>query len=668
MEKILMEDFTKFKFLSSLEYAPKGKNACFTVYEADMEENGYKSNLWLYNDDDNTYFQLTSGDKERSFIWLNDEEILFSGERNPKDQEKNNSGEINTKFYKINIKGGEAQELFKIPHHVTSIKALKDGNYIFSAVYNPYKKSLEGLSKEEREEELKNRKEDKDYEVMEEIPFWSNGAGYTNRVRSRLYKYDVKEGTAVPITTETMSVEAFQLNKNKSKVVFNATDYTNKMDFYNHVYIGDLETNSLNKITDEEARHTAPHFISDEEIILLINDMKDYGLNQNSKFYIMNTKSKESRCITPDFDNSVGSSVGSDCRYGPPKAIRFFNDKLYFLTTNGGSSFINTLDLDGNIEKLTKDNGSIDSFAVNDHKILIIGLRGQDLQEVYRLSGNEEIKITAFNKDSLKDKYIATPQHVGVDTEKGVGIDGWVLLPKDYDEKKSYPAILDIHGGPKTVYGEVYYHEMQYWANEGYFVFFCNPRGSDGKGNAFADIRGKYGTIDYEDIMKFTDVVLEKYPSIDKGRIGVTGGSYGGFMTNWIIGHTDRFKAAASQRCISNWTTMFSTSDIGYFFAMDQIGGDPWKDHDKLWWHSPLKYIENVKTPTLFIHSEEDYRCWWVEAIQMFTALKFHNVQARMCMFRGENHELSRSGKPKHRIRRLKEITEWFDKYLKNKE
>ena len=140
---------------------------------------------------------------------------------------------------------------------------------------------------------------------------------------------------------------------------------------------------------------------------------------------------------------------------------------------------------------------------------------------------------------------------------------------------------------------------MQVWANMGYFVFFCNPRGGDGRGNAFADIRGKYGTVDYDDLMKFTDVVLEKYP-IKADRVGVTGGSYGGFMTNWIIGHTDRFRCAASQRSIANWISKFGTTDIGYYFNADQNSSTPWIEHDKLWWHSLMKYADKVNTYTIY--------------------------------------------------------------------
>ena len=205
---------------------------------------------------------------------------------------------------------------------------------------------------------------------------------------------------------------------------------------------------------------------------------------------------------------------------------------------------------------------------------------------------------------------------------------------------------------------------MQYWANEGYFVFFCNPVGSDGRGNAFADIRGKYGTIDYKNLMDFTDAVLEKYPQIDKKRIGETGGSYGGFMTNWIVGHTDRFACAATQRSISNWISFYGISDIGTYFSTDQTAGNIYDKLDKMWEQSPLKYVDQVKTPLLFIHSDEDYRCPLSQGLQFYTALADRNHMVRMCVFHGENHELSRSGKPKHRVRRLTEITDWMNRFL----
>ena len=397
-----------------------------------------------------------------------------------------------------------------------------------------------------------------------------------------------------------------------------------------------------------------------EGILCGLNDTLKYGINQNPDFYMIKNGKLE---LFKKHDTWMVNTVGSDCRYGGGKSFRVKDNKLYFLTTVMHDAFLSTIDTDGNEKILTKAKGSVDSYAIGEGEIYFIGLRGIKLQELYSLKNGEEKQLTKFNESIVESKKLSIPEKFNIinTVERCVG---WVMKPVDYEEGKRYPGILDIHGGPKTVYGEVFYHEMQVWANMGYFVFFCNPRGGDGRGNEFADIRGKYGTIDYEDLMKFTDEVIKVYP-IDETKIGVTGGSYGGFMTNWIIGHTDRFACAASQRSIANWFSKFGTTDIGYYFNVDQNASSPWDNPEKLWWHSPMRYADRVKTPTLFIHSEEDYRCWLVEGIQMFTSLKYHGVPAKLCMFRGENHELSRSGKPRHRVKRLEEITNWFEFYLK---
>ena len=667
MENIKLEDFTKYKFLSGVKHSPDGKHVCFAVHGMDVEENKYISNLWLYDVKDRNYFRFTGFNKESSFIWQEDSEnILFSGVRNDKDKEKKEAGEDFTQYYKININGGEAQEAFRVPMNISSIKEINEYTYLISAVYNPMKKNLYLLDEKEKEDELKRRKEEKDYEVMDEIPFWSNGQSFTNKNRNRLYVYNSQTKSLEALTNKYMDVGSYNLNSERTKIVFTGQIYENKALLKNAVYIYDLQSKSITQLTpNDKISYEYVNFINIGNIICTGSEMKMYGLNENAKFYLINIKSKEQTLLTPDFETSLWNSVGSDCKYGDSGEIMVDGNYLYFITTENDSSYINRIDIDGKIQKITTCRGSVDGYTIKDGNIVFIGLREMKLQELYSLDGLNELQITDFNQWVITDKKVVKPEKVTIETEPGVIIDGWVLKPVGFAKDKRYPAILDIHGGPKTVYGEVFFHEMQYWANEGYFVFFCNPRGSDGRDNSFADIRGKYGTIDYDDLMKFTDTVLEKYKNIDENKLGVTGGSYGGFMTNWIIGHTDRFKAAASQRSISNWISMFGTSDIGYYFAEDQNGATPWSSQEKLWEHSPLKYANKVKTPTLFIHSEEDYRCWLVEGIQMFTALKYNGVEARMCMFRGENHELSRSGKPKHRIRRLREITEWFNMHLK---
>jgi dipeptidyl aminopeptidase/acylaminoacyl peptidase len=306
----------------------------------------------------------------------------------------------------------------------------------------------------------------------------------------------------------------------------------------------------------------------------------------------------------------------------------------------------------------------MDGIEIMNNQFYSIALYKQKLQELYQLDliNQKQTQLTSFNRKVLSTKYVAVPKELVVKAA-GHTVKGWVLLPKDYDASKKYPAIMDIHGGPKTVYGKVFFHEMQYWANEGYVVFFANPRGSDGKGDRFADIRGKYGTIDYDDLMAFFDLVMKKYPSIDQSHVFVTGGSYGGFMTNWIVGHTNQFKAAATQRSISNWLSFHGTSDIGFYFSKDQTSGHPNFNTDLLWMQSPMKYAMAIETPLLFIHSDQDYRCPIEQAMQLFTIVKEKGVPTKFVWFKGENHELSRSGKPQARIKRLAEITSWFEQY-----
>ncbi len=665
MEKLKLDDFTKYKFISNLTYSPTGKIIAFLLHEMEVEENKYLSNIYIYNLENGGLTQLTSSNTVKSFIFKDENTLLFTDTRDKKDKERRDKGEQFTTYYEISLKGGEAIKAFEIPLNIAKLEIIDKHKLLLLGQYDHSRPNLEKLSEEEKEKALKKLEEEKDYQVIDEIPFWFNGKGFTNKIRNRLYIYNIKDNKLKAITDVFTNVYDFKLKADKTKALIITNSFTDKMQLKDDLYIYHIEKDTLEKISHSDYfSYSFADFIEDK-IIFIGSSMAKYGINENRRIYLMDEAGKVKDILPSDLDLSIGNTVGTDCRYGSSKEVKLDGDYLYFITTEYGNAYLNRCDIKGNIERLTDKKGSVDGFDVYDGKVIFVGFRELKLQELYKLENSEEIQITDFNGWVNKVKKLSYPERLTFQTKEGITIEGWVMKPVDYEEGKKYPAILNIHGGPKTVYGEIFFHEMQYWANEGYVVFFCNPRGSDGRGNAFADIRGKYGTVDYEDIMKFTDVVLEKYPFINKERVGVTGGSYGGFMTNWIIGHTNRFKAAVSQRSISNWISKFGTTDIGYYFVEDQQAATPWSDVEKLWFHSPLKYANKVQTPTLFIHSEEDYRCWTVEAFQMFTALKYHGVEARLCLFKGENHELSRSGKPKHRIRRLKEITNWFNKYLK---
>jgi len=631
----------------------------------DVEENKYLSDIYIYDVEKESITRLTSSNTAKSFTFKDEDLILFADSRDKKDKERREKGEDFTTYYEISLNGGEAVKSLEIPLNVSKLEIIDKDNLMLIGEYNINKPDLQNLSDEEKEKALKKWQEEKDYQVIDEIPFWFNGEGFTNKIRSRLYIYNIKDKKLKPVTDAFTNVSFFRLNEDKTKAVIITNSFIDKMQIKDDLYLYDIKEDTLEKISHHDRFQYGFADFLEDNIIFIGTDMAKYGVNENHRIYLMDKDGNVKEISPQGFDLSIGNSVGTDCRFGSSNQIKLDGNYLYFITTEYGNAYLNRMDTNGNIEKLIKTKGSVDGFDVFDGKVIFVGFRGLKIQELYKLNEGEEVQISHFNDWLVKEKSLSAPERLTFTTREGITIEGWVIKPVGFEEGKKYPAILDIHGGPKTVYGEIFFHEMQYWANEGYAVFFCNPRGSDGRGDEFADIRGKYGTIDYEDIMKFTDTVLEKCPFIDVERIGVTGGSYGGFMTNWIIGHTNRFKAAASQRSISNWISKFGTTDIGYYFVEDQQAATPWTDVEKLWFHSPMKYADKVKTPTLFIHSDEDFRCWIAEAYQMFTSLKYHGVEARLCIFKGENHELSRSGKPKHRIRRLKEITDWFDKYLK---
>ena len=366
-----------------------------------------------------------------------------------------------------------------------------------------------------------------------------------------------------------------------------------------------------------------------------------------------------------DNDYTIGCNITTDCRYGRSSSMAEYQGKLLYLSTVEKTCFPKLLGPDGVMEVLFPFDGAVDGVAVCGDTVLFTAMKKGKLQELWCWKDGKIRQLTRLNTHALSGKYVGEPEYCGFVNSQGTRIDGWIIKPFGYDENKSYPALLSMHGGPCVAWGELFVHEMQMLAGQGYFVFFCNPRGSDGRGAKFADIKNKYGTVDFEDFMEFTDHVLECCPQIDKNRLGVLGGSYGGYMTNWIIGNTTRFAAAVSQRSFCNPISDFGNSCIGYTFDAKEFAATPWNGLDRMWDHAPLKYAPYVKTPTLFIHSLEDYNCPLSQGFEMFAALKYPGVTSEMVLFKGENHELSRSGKPLHRQRRLKEILRWFETYLK---
>ncbi|MFW5903975.1 MAG: prolyl oligopeptidase family serine peptidase, partial [Candidatus Saliniplasma sp.] len=598
-------------------------------------------------------YKLTNSGKDSNYTWINDEEIIFTSSREMgvKEDDEDEENKEETKFFKIKISGGEAEHLFTIDKKVMDMKMSESG--LFVRVWEKIEDEGKKSSKKDDEEELE---EGKDYHELDEIPFWSNEEGFSNKKRTHLYKLDIDKGELELLVGGYKNVTDFDIQGDEICMVIN--EYVDMYEIEYYLYEMDLKTKDMEQLTDEILEIARVRYLKGD-ILFEATDMERMGINTNMELYLYNHEKDDHEQLT-DMDRSLGNSLLTDVKYGGGEIVRVEDGNYYFLVTEDYNVGLYKFTLKDGVEPVIQKEGSIDSFDIHDGKIVYTALRGLRPQELYIFDG-EEKRLTDFNRLDLD---LSEPEYFEVKSEDRK-IDAWIMKPVDYDQGERYPTILEIHGCPKCVYGTVHFNEMQLLANSGYVVVFSNPSGSSGNGDDFADIMGEYGGPDFVDLMNVMDEALKRYDYIDEDRLGVTGGSYGGYMTNWVIGHTDRFSAAVSFRSISNWISKFGTTDIGYYFVKDQILADPWDDVEQLWDRSPMKYADRVDTPTLFITSRKDYRCWEAEAIQMFTSLKYHGVESKLVLFEDENHNLSREGKPKQRMKRLEEMLDWFDMYLK---
>lgn len=280
-------------------------------------------------------------------------------------------------------------------------------------------------------------------------------------------------------------------------------------------------------------------------------------------------------------------------------------------------------------------------------------------------TGREE-QWTALNKQLLSELQLSPPERFQSHAENGPAVDGWIIKPHDLQEGQQYPALLSIHGGPALMYTSAFFFEFQLLAANGYGVIYSNPRGSHSYGEQFCKaIQWEWGGADYDDLMATVDKAVANNAWIDPERLGVAGGSYGGFMTNWIVGHTDRFKAAVTGRSISDWRSQCGTGDLGPF-RFKRVNDIPyWVDNTWYEQQSPITYVENVTTPILIEHQDNDLRCPIEQAMMWYSAIKYlDKAPVRLVIYPGESHGMSRTGKPWHRIHRLREVAEWFRLYL----
>lgn len=653
------EDLYRLKSVSDPQVSPDGTEVVYVETYIDEKKKDYVSNLFYINLNEKNPQQWTFGDdKTNSPVWSADgSKIAFVSTRTGKPQ-----------IFVLAKVGGEAKQ-------VTHCK-----NGATSPVWSPCGKKIAFSVKLAKNEDIFDKVEDDKKEEKELKPLEINNMKHKSDAAGFL---DMDQYTHIAIV-HLESGELEQLTQGNhhyhldtwspnGKYLAYMTDLTEDVDFSfkSDIYLLDVEKKQTRQLTEGTGMFYQTSWSPNSRFIAFLGSEREFENATQAKLWMYDLEQSNLNSVTSDFDAPVGDFVVGDFLQGvvAPR-VQWMKDShsFYFQVTDHGNAAIYFGNVAGEIYPAIHDDQYVYGFSLdsqNDKAIVAISMTTNPGDLFYiNLKTGEKEQLTKINEEFLQTRELSMPEAIEYEGADGWKVNGWIMKPIGYQEGKKYPLILEIHGGPHAMYANTYFNEFQILAALGFAVLYTNPRGSHGYGQKFVDaVRGDYGGNDYRDLMAAVDYAMEQYDFIDQDRLGVTGGSYGGFMTNWIVGHTNRFKAAVTQRSISNWISFYGVSDIGYYFTDWQIqaGLD---NIEKLWHHSPLRYVDNMQTPLLILHSEKDYRCPIEQAEQLFIALKHRKKETKFVRFPESNHELSRSGKPTLRINRLEYIRDWFVEYL----
>lgn len=627
MQKFCNKDYQALRTIQGLQISPDGRYALYTVQHMNVDRDAYENFLWLLDLETGRETQLTGGGWESGAFWLDSRHVVFSAVRGGEVPEKE------TVFYRIAVDGGETLEYMRVPIAGARASLLGEDRFLIRADTDLNPES-------ERDQEK--------WMFFDEYPYWGDGASYENRHRRALFLWDRIAGELRQLTTPTMQTFmpycSDDVLADEDGLCFVGYDYT--------------------RDAAGKACICRYEWASGETRILCQDSCYVFSIAQREgRIYYGAWAIEDGPAIASIRIKSV-SLQGGDVRVdAAPQwelgAVRQREGITLFQRTFQAASVMSRWDGGLRYE-------DIPTLGVNPTRpipvgedVIFTGWRRNRLPEIYRWRDGQVTQLSHQN-DSLYDTYaFSTPEPLcAVDGSDRVY--GWVMKPVGYTPGEKYPGILNTHGGPHGFYNDAFVMEHQRWANEGYFVFFCNPRGSTSYGLDFMNVTGRLGEEDFRNVMAFTDAVLAAYPDLDPERLAITGQSYGGFMTSWAIGHTDRFRAAAARMSPINWISMHGTS-VERWYGDRVLGATPWTDLEALWHQSPLRYADKVTTPTLFIQHEKDQFCPLEQAQQMFVALLERGVDTRLMVNRGCGHGGRRVSQLLHDV---DVMLDWFGRYL----
>ena len=644
MKHVSIDDIFHIKSVSAPKVIKEENSATYYVTHLDEKENKYVTHLH----EANAYGlkQLTFDNERVSQVaHSNDGNLTLFVAKGDNDKPQ---------IFLLRRTGGEREQLTNETDGVSNPMFSNDGTSVFYHV---------NVKEENKEDDKTN--DNKQPVHITNMKYKSDGRpgpfGYKEESHQVVKKLDI---LSREVETVLSGSEDYTLLSELTDGFIYTTNESDDADFNftNTLYVKEKAVALQNKsVYDVEVSEDETH------ALLLTSDF-NYKNAAHLTIEILDLETFKLTDVTGKLDRPAGSAVVQDVQQSEETKVFSWisNREFVFLLSEDGAVNLYKGNVDAEVQPLLQSEHNIFGMDAYDDKVYLTISTPISPSELYvfDLNTNQLTQLTEENREYIESREIVTPESIRFDSFDEEEIHGWFMKPAGFKKQEKYPLVVNIHGGPHAFYAHTFFHEMQVLAGLGYAVLFTNPRGSHSYSQKFVDhVRGDYGNTDYKDIMASVDYALEVYDFIDEDKLGVTGGSYGGFMTNWIVGHTNRFKAAVTQRSISNWISFRGVSDIGYYFTDWQIQAGL-NDIEKLWHHSPLKYVDNVETPLLILHSEYDFRCPIEQAEQFYIELKYRKKTAEFVRFPDADHNLSRTGTPHLRVKRLEYMTEWFNKYL----
>ena len=658
MRPLSPEDLYRLRFVNDVQLSPDGRRVAYVVRAADRARDCYRAAVWIVDWEGGTPRQLTRGETDDLLPrWSpHGERVAFVSDRGrvPKGKER-----APRNLWVVDLSGKERQ-LSSLDNDVKDLAWSPDGTRI-CIVAKPNWPDGHG---------------EPTIRVYDRMRYHSDEEGLLDLRRRHLWLVDAASGALEQLTDGDWDDGQPAWSADGKSVVF----ISNRTADRDRNTIADVWVAAVDRaepdrlISESDGPQEHPSFSPDGSRIAYYGHRDPRASHAiNVHLWVRARGSAAARDAMAKWDRTTGSVVITDLRglvQLPPPAWSPDGKRLYFVGSDRGTANVYEASVDGVTPRLVTsgDHQVVTATFDRDAKrFTALIASATDPGDVYvgEVAGGEPRRLTRVNEDVLLDAYVAGPERVAFTGADGWDVEGWVLKPAGFDPHRKYPLVLQVHGGPHTAYGYSFFHEFQVLAGRGYVVLFTNPRGSQSYGERFARACvGDWGGKDYEDLMAAVDHVV-RLGYVDESRMGVTGGSYGGFMTNWIIGHTDRFAAAVTARSISNELSSFGTSDIGWHFWEYEMGGaDPYREPERYLRFSPLTFAANVRTPLLILHAENDRRCPIEQAEQFFIALQYLRKTVRMIRYPKDTHDLTRLGKPLNRVHHMASLAGWFDQWI----